>query len=45
MADDSSVEDSCVCDPGYASRDSLGRPSCVPRKVCDHGMEKDTYRD
>ncbi|CAN0448635.1 unnamed protein product, partial [Ectocarpus sp. 12 AP-2014] len=28
--DNSTVEDSCLCDPGYASRDSFGRPSCVP---------------
>lgn len=37
--DDSNDEDSCVCDPSYASRDSFGRPSCVPRKVCDHDGE------
>lgn len=23
----------CQCDPGYATRDALGNPSCVPRKV------------
>lgn len=30
---DSDEQDLCACGPGYASRDSFGRPSCVPTKV------------
>ena len=31
--DDSTVDESCACEAGYASRDSFGNPSCVPFEV------------
>lgn len=31
--DDPTVDDKCLCDAGFESRDSFGHPSCVPYKV------------
>ncbi|CAM9147018.1 unnamed protein product [Ectocarpus sp. 6 AP-2014] len=32
-AEDRSADDACECDVGFASRDSFGNPSCVPKQV------------
>ncbi|CAM9634851.1 unnamed protein product [Ectocarpus sp. 12 AP-2014] len=32
-AEDRGADDACECDAGFASRDSFGAPSCVPKQV------------